>query len=89
MDAMIQQTINGYTSVFDSLPVSDPALQDEIAAFRKELDALGESSADVMAFMTGMQTGAISERYSNLISRASAPPVQAADGTAPAAAGAG
>ena len=51
MDATIQQTISGYTAVFDSFTISDGALQKEIDDFINEFNSLGENSNDVMDFM--------------------------------------
>jgi hypothetical protein len=74
MDAMIQQTISGYTGVFAAFMVSDENLKNEIENFKNELNALGESCADVMDFMTKFPASGLQEKYSDLIARASAPP---------------
>ncbi len=74
MDAMIKQTISGYTSVFSAFPVSDEAIKKEIEDFTNEINALGESCSDAMDFMTKYPASGLSEKYSDLIARASAPP---------------
>ena len=82
MDAMIKQTISGYTSVFSAFPVSDEGIKKEIADFENEINALGESCSDVMDFMAKYPASGLSEKYSDLIARASAPPPPPTEGGA-------
>lgn len=84
MDPAIKQTIDGYTAVFGTLPVQDDAVKKEIEAFKKEFDALGEGSSDIMDFMNKMQSGGILAKYSALVTRASAPPPPGSKEGAPA-----
>ncbi len=79
MDATIQQTISGYTAVFDSFTISDGALQKEIDDFINEFNSLGENSNDVMDFMAKFPGSGLQAQYSNLIARASSPPPVAVD----------
>jgi len=74
MDAMIKQTISGYTSVFGTFNVTDDNLKKEIEGFTNDINALGESCSDVMDFMTKFPASGLQEKYSGLMAKASAPP---------------
>ena len=74
MDAAIQQTITGYTAVFDSFTISDDALKKDIEDFINDFNTVGENSSDIMDFMAKFPASGLQEKYSNLIARASAPP---------------
>ncbi|MCK5035588.1 MAG: hypothetical protein KAS73_06840 [Candidatus Sabulitectum sp.] len=79
MDASIQQTISGYTAVFDSFTISDDALKKDIEDFINDFNAVGENSNDIMDFMAKFPASGLQEKYSNLIARASAPPPVSAE----------
>ena len=79
MDAAIQQTITGYTSVFDSFTISDDALKKDIEDFINEFNSIGENSSDIMNFMAKFPASGLMEKYSSLMARASAPPPVSAE----------
>ena len=83
MDAAIQQTISGYTAVFDSFTISDPALKKEIQDFINEFNSVGENSSDIMDFMAKFPASGLQEKYSALIARASAPPPVSSEAATP------
>ncbi|MEQ9363990.1 MAG: hypothetical protein RIF32_07100 [Leptospirales bacterium] len=70
MDPMIQQTIDGLLSGFAQIQIDDPQLQAEVDAYQKEMRTLGESSSDVGAFMTELQTSGLMQRASDLLTKA-------------------
>ncbi len=74
MDAIIQQVVNGYLSVFDSVPCSDEGVKAEIEAYKAEVNALGEKHTDMMAFMSEFSSSGLEAKQTGLITKASQPP---------------
>ena len=74
MDAIIQQTISGYTGVFAAFAISNEKLKNDVESFIIELDALGESCSDIMDFMTKFPSSGLQQKYSDLIASIASPP---------------
>lgn len=74
MDAIIQQVVNGYLGVFDTLPTSNEAIKQEIQTYKNEVNQLGERHTDMMAFMSEFSSSGLEAKQTELITRASQPP---------------
>ena len=79
MDATIQLTISGYTSVFSAFTISDEKLKNDVESFIVELNTLGESCSDVMDFMTKFPSSGLQEKYSDLVASVVAPATTSGD----------
>ena len=73
MEAIIQQTISGYTGVFAAFTISDEKRKNDVESFITELDGLGESCSDVMDFMTKFSSSGLQQKYSDLIASIASP----------------
>ena len=74
MDPFIKQTIDSYAMAFDTMVISDPALQAEINNWKQKMEDLGNSCPDVMSFMEKVGSSGLQEEQMQLITKASAPP---------------
>ena len=74
MDAIIQQVVNGYLSVFDTVPCSDEGVKAEIENYKAEVNTLGEKHTDMMAFMAEFSSSGLEAQQTALITKASQPP---------------
>lgn len=81
MDAIIQQTISGYTGVFAAFAISNEKLKNDVESFIIELDALGESCSDIMDFMTKFPSSGLQQKYSDLIASIASPPYGDSEGS--------
>ncbi len=79
MDAIIQQTISGYTGVFAAFTISNEKLKNDVESFIIELNTLGESCADVMDFMTKFPSSGLQQKYSDLVASIASPAPTGAD----------
>lgn len=79
MDAIIQQTISGYTGVFAAFTISNEKQKKEVESFIIEINSLGESCSDVMDFMTKFPSSGLQQKYSDLIASIASPAPSAND----------
>lgn len=79
MDAIIQQTISGYTGVFAAFTISNEKLKNDVESFIIELNTLGESCSDVMDFMTKFPSSGLQQKYSDLVASIASPAPDDAD----------
>ena len=79
MDAIIQQTISGYTGVFAAFTISNEKLKNDVESFIIELNTLGESCSDVMDFMTKFPSSGLQKKYSDLVASIASSAMDSAD----------
>ncbi len=70
MDQFVRSTYEAYVSVFDTYPVRDDNLRQQVDNFKEEMRKLAESAADITAFTNAFMGGGLQARYSELVSKA-------------------
>lgn len=71
MDAMIKMMLQGYFDGLDAMHPTDPAMQQEVEDFKKELNAFGETQNDVAVFFTNFQDAGLMGKYMDLTAKIS------------------
>ena len=70
MDQFVRSTYEAYVSVFDTYPVRDDNLRQQVDNFKEEMRKIAESAADITAFINAFMGGGLQARYSELVSKA-------------------
>ena len=71
MNDIVSQMIGGYLGAFDTMPITDTALQKEVDAYKKKLTDFAQSNSDPTTFYDNFTKSGLQEEYSALITKVS------------------
>lgn len=69
MDPTIKMMIQGYIDGLDGMKTTDPALKQDVEAFKKELTAFAETQSDPMTFFPKFQDSGLMGKYMDLTAK--------------------